>query len=167
MNNKIATFLSVLLPGAAYNAAAMEPTAHPGNDVGKKFFLKLPLVQDAHNVYAAHYSHSSHASHSSHVSSATSYGTPSASPKTPPAQSTPSRKSTAPNQARSKSSLAELVYRVQITLATKGYKVNNFDGVLGNQTRDAIKQYQKDHGLKANGRLSTNTLNSLGISIPR
>jgi peptidoglycan hydrolase-like protein with peptidoglycan-binding domain len=44
-----------------------------------------------------------------------------------------------------------IVSRVQSGLAQLGYKPGPVDGVMGPQTADAIRQYQRDHGLLSDG----------------
>lgn len=55
------------------------------------------------------------------------------------------------------------VEKLQKALAAAGYDVGNAgaDGVYGNATAAAVKQYQKDHGLAVDGIAGKNTLGSL------
>ncbi|MDX1400581.1 MAG: peptidoglycan-binding domain-containing protein [Kiloniellales bacterium] len=46
------------------------------------------------------------------------------------------------------------VTRVQAGLAQLGYNPGPVDGRMGSQTRTAIKEYQRDHGLLVDGRAS-------------
>ena len=46
------------------------------------------------------------------------------------------------------------VSRVQGGLAQLGYRPGPVDGVMGPQTSDAIRAYQRDHGLLVDGRAS-------------
>jgi len=52
---------------------------------------------------------------------------------------------------------------VQAQLAKQGYYRGQIDGVLGSQTQRAIANYQNDHGLRATGSLTTDTLRTLGL----
>ncbi len=47
--------------------------------------------------------------------------------------------------------------KVQTALANAGYYKGAVDGKLGAKTRDAIGQFQKDHGLKADGVIGKRT----------
>jgi His-Xaa-Ser repeat protein HxsA len=53
--------------------------------------------------------------------------------------------------------------RVQIQLTTLGLYTGAVDGVLSDQTKEAIKRFQVVKGLEANGLMTTETLNSLGV----
>lgn len=55
------------------------------------------------------------------------------------------------------------VSAAQAQLASQGYYHGAIDGVLGPETRDAIRRYQRDHGLSASGVLTAATLQSLGV----
>lgn len=53
------------------------------------------------------------------------------------------------------------VKELQNKLAAAGYDVGGADGIYGNKTAAAVKQYQKDHGLTVDGIAGKNTLGSL------
>ncbi len=55
----------------------------------------------------------------------------------------------------------ELVTKVQDRLAELGYRPGPVDGVMGRKTREALKQYQDDSGLPADGKLTKTTLSRL------
>ena len=55
------------------------------------------------------------------------------------------------------------VYKVQQQLSELGYSVG-VDGEMGRGTARAIRQYQKDNGLRVTGRVTNELLSSLGIS---
>ncbi|PYK88067.1 MAG: hypothetical protein DMF47_01135, partial [Verrucomicrobia bacterium] len=55
------------------------------------------------------------------------------------------------------------VAAAQEQLARQGYYRGEIDGVFGPETRRAIVRYQSDHGLRATGRLNTDTLHALGL----
>ena len=59
-----------------------------------------------------------------------------------------------------------MVVRVQAALMRLGYYNGDIDGLLGPQTRSAIKAYQTAQGLRQTGRMGIDTLTKLGISIP-
>jgi len=51
--------------------------------------------------------------------------------------------------------------KVQEALQSAGYYKGNIDGKLGAKTREAISQFQKDHGLKADGVIGQKTWTEL------
>ena len=56
------------------------------------------------------------------------------------------------------------VVNVQEALTNMGYYNASIDGVFGPMTREAIRQYQIDNGLPANGRITRSLLYSLGLA---
>ncbi|MCR4337970.1 MAG: peptidoglycan-binding protein [Candidatus Omnitrophica bacterium] len=50
---------------------------------------------------------------------------------------------------------------VQKALKNAGYYTGNIDGKLGNQTKQAISNFQKDHNLKADGLIGKKTWSEL------
>ena len=58
-----------------------------------------------------------------------------------------------------------IVRRVQETLKDKGYFRDRVDGIVGSKTRDAIRWFQQDQGLVADGRISDDILDRLNIDI--
>jgi peptidoglycan hydrolase-like protein with peptidoglycan-binding domain len=55
------------------------------------------------------------------------------------------------------------IKKVQEALREKGYYTAQVDGVLGPQTRAAIRQYQQSENLPATGRLDAQTAGKLGV----
>jgi len=55
------------------------------------------------------------------------------------------------------------IKKVQESLQDKGYYHADVDGVLGSQTREAIRQYQKSENLPVTGRLDAETAGKLGV----
>lgn len=55
------------------------------------------------------------------------------------------------------------VTKVQKTLRSDGYYQGRVDGLMGPQTRAAIRQYQKSNQLAATGRLDAQTAGKLGV----
>jgi peptidoglycan hydrolase-like protein with peptidoglycan-binding domain len=53
--------------------------------------------------------------------------------------------------------------KVQATLRDKGYDPGPIDGVMGPQTRKALRQYQKSENLPVTGHLDTQTAGRLGV----
>ena len=53
---------------------------------------------------------------------------------------------------------------VQETLNREGYNCGTADGIAGNNTKAAIENYQKEHGLEVTGVMSQELLDSLGLS---
>ncbi len=55
------------------------------------------------------------------------------------------------------------VRNLQQALNGKGYQIGQADGVLGPRTRQALRQFQKDQGIQANGQIDQQTLAALGV----
>lgn len=127
--------------------------------------LAAPLNLNVRNMYASHSSHSSHASHASHSShSSGSGGTyrytpaytpqPVSSPPTAPARLLPSA-----------DQLQLMIMRVQAALFARGYDPGAIDGEMSAKTKEALKLFQAAHGLPANAKMTTETLNALGVAL--
>lgn len=58
-----------------------------------------------------------------------------------------------------------LVKRVQIALAIRGYDPGPVDGRLGGRTKSAVELFQAESGLASTGRLDAKTLAALGIVV--
>lgn len=56
------------------------------------------------------------------------------------------------------------VKSVQSILKAKGYYNGSIDGIFGTATKNAVINFQKDNGLKADGIAGKNTLKALGLS---
>lgn len=61
------------------------------------------------------------------------------------------------------SKLQMQVMRVQIKLTSIGLYSGRIDGILGPATRTALEKYQQQSSLTVNGRMTTETMNMLGI----
>ena len=59
---------------------------------------------------------------------------------------------------------AQDVKKVQEALKGKGHNPGSMDGVIGPQTRQAIRAFQNANGLKVTGRLDSETAEKLGIA---
>ena len=59
------------------------------------------------------------------------------------------------------------VRRVQQALAAEGYDPGRSDGAMTNDTRAAIREFQKDNGLVITGGLDSKTAERLGIGVSR
>lgn len=55
------------------------------------------------------------------------------------------------------------VLEVQRRLSRDGYYHGSVDGVMGSRTRYAIRAYQRDHGLRADGEISEELLRTIGV----
>lgn len=53
------------------------------------------------------------------------------------------------------------IKQIQIALKNAGYNPGKIDGKMGQQTKSAIKSFQKDNSLKANGKANDRTWNIL------
>jgi len=73
------------------------------------------------------------------------------------------RKSVAPVKTRSESSYSSTPSTTQIQKALKnaGYYKGSVDGKMGAKTQDAIIKFQKDNGLKADGKVGQMTWSEL------
>jgi His-Xaa-Ser repeat protein HxsA len=58
----------------------------------------------------------------------------------------------------------DLAVDVQRALRRSGYYYGDIDGDIGPESRAAIREYQRDRGLPATGRIDGSLLRSLGIS---
>ncbi len=58
----------------------------------------------------------------------------------------------------------DLTRAVQQRLKDRGFYYGDVDGQSGSETSAAIRRYQIRYGLKVNGELNQETLNSLGLS---
>ena len=141
--------------------------------------LAAPLNVNIHNMYASHASHSSHSSHASHASHSSGSGgsyraapvyTPSYTPAPAPAPSAmpnlgPSAAPlVSPNTTRANGDqLKMMIMRVQAALYSKGYDPGAIDGVMTPETKLALAKFQGAHGLPVNSKMTTATLNALGV----
>lgn len=135
----------------------------------------------AHYSHVSHASHGSHGSHQSHRSSGMRMEPPSADvavatlegastarneSSTPPSSILPS----SPAIARkltvlpgNSNKFRDIVMRVQIALTQKGYEVGAVDGSLHARSIAAVYRYQSDAGIVPSGKITPETLTSLGI----
>jgi len=147
------------------------------------------LNSPGENLFAGHRSHSSHSSHRS--SSGGGYAAPSPSPSprqaVPPSSAQqlappsnyqsvdpgrPAAVSPKPGDvgvapAPTALNLAEKrrlqIMRVQIALTSLGVFAGAVNGVLDNETKEAIKRFQLVKGMPETGLMTTETLNGLGV----
>jgi peptidoglycan hydrolase-like protein with peptidoglycan-binding domain len=56
-----------------------------------------------------------------------------------------------------------LIGQVQLRLARAGYYHGAIDGVSGNATRRAIREYERAHSLPADGQIRGRLLTTMGI----
>lgn len=167
--------------GSDASAATVDGGLRTGDLRHDGVVLPNTLNSTAQDQYAAHRSHSSHGSHRSHRSSSGSRAAPTPSIPTPrptPTWRTPSPPATTPATPKKETpaptntakptpqDLSMMVVRVQAALMRLGIFEGDIDGVLGPQTRAAIREFQKSKGIKQTGRMDVDTLTNLGISIP-
>lgn len=72
--------------------------------------------------------------------------------------------STATAPAGQQAASADLVRDVQRGLATRGYDVGPQDGVYGTATEQALRRFQQDQHMAANGQIDAQTLAALGVA---
>jgi hypothetical protein len=71
--------------------------------------------------------------------------------------------STRAKESQGENWAAQDIKKVQEALKNKGHNPGSMDGVIGPQTRQAISAFQNANGLKATGRLDTETAEKLGV----
>lgn len=55
------------------------------------------------------------------------------------------------------------IRRVQEQLQSKGYNVGPVDGIMGQQTQSALREFQQAQGMQATGQLNRETMSALGV----
>lgn len=68
-----------------------------------------------------------------------------------------------PGAGKPTASQHQNIKKLQEALRDKGYYTGHIDGLMGPQTRTAIRQYQKSENLAATGRLDAQTAGRLGV----
>ncbi|WP_133499619.1 His-Xaa-Ser repeat protein HxsA [Cognatilysobacter terrigena] len=180
--------------GARLDALVVKDTPF-GVEMTAPLNVGVDNLYAGHRSHSSHSSHASHYSGSGGYRSApyvppSPYVAPSPAPRvapsTYPSLAPSSTRSAAPVDSLAPSStrpvetpagsitggsrpdaLQVLIMRVQVSLYAAGYDPGAVDGVMSEPTRAALKQYQVAKGLKADGRMSTETLNALGVGIPK
>jgi len=71
--------------------------------------------------------------------------------------------STGAEESQGEKSAPYDIKKAQEALKNKGHDPGSMDGVMGQQTRQAIRAFQKDNGLKESGTLDAETAEKLGI----
>lgn len=88
-----------------------------------------------------------------------------AGPATPTAQQYPGSQE-AQQARRPQSVSSDFLQRVQQRLGDRGYDVGPVDGMWGDSTQSALRNFQRDQGLSQSGQLDRQTLAALGIQPP-
>ena len=57
-----------------------------------------------------------------------------------------------------------MVREVQQQLQSKGHNPGQIDGIMGEQTKQALRDFQKAQGMEASGELDSQTASALGVS---
>jgi len=142
--------------------------------------LTAPLNVNVRNMYASHSSHSSHSSHASHSSGSsgiyraspdyTPAYTPAYTPPAPAPMPTHGSPGTQPlmptgTPRPNADQLRIMIMRVQAALYAKGYDPGAIDGELGESTKLALRTFQSAHGLVVTGKMTTQTMNALGVAL--
>ncbi|MGH7845541.1 MAG: peptidoglycan-binding domain-containing protein [Candidatus Binatia bacterium] len=60
---------------------------------------------------------------------------------------------------------ADNIKEVQQALKDKGHDPGSIDGIMGQQTQQALRSFQQQEGLKATGTLDDKTAQKLGVSV--
>lgn len=58
----------------------------------------------------------------------------------------------------------QIIVQVQVQLQQSGYYVGSIDGILGPMTRQALANFQADHGLAITSSVDAPTIATLGLS---
>jgi His-Xaa-Ser repeat protein HxsA len=187
----VTTTLTLLISGMLASVGKTEASGQESaKDKSDKAFEPVslrPLNLAGDNLFAAHRSHSSHRSHRS--SSGGGYTSPapaepqkrqegslsepgrsvappgSAQP-TDPGRAAPVSPALATPRVPSLSRAEKLklqVMRTQISLTTLGLYKGPISGELDDATKESLKHFQDLKGMQANGLMTTETLNALGI----
>jgi len=59
----------------------------------------------------------------------------------------------------------QMVRQIQQKLQDQGFDVGQIDGMWGPQTSSALKEFQRQQGMDADGKLSQSTVSALGVSM--
>lgn len=78
--------------------------------------------------------------------------------------SSSSTSSTSTSTASSVSSTDDTIKQVQQALNDKGYDCGVADGIMGEKTKNAVEQFQKDNGLTIDGIIGKQVKDALGIA---
>lgn len=167
----LAVFLAAIPYGSADGEGSQTDTVTDDKNVDDFSPVDLrPMQFDGRNLFAQHRSHSSHASHRS----SSGGGSPPPRPATPspssrpvdpgrPAAVSPAPIAPTPPQLSRDEKLTLQVMRVQLALMNLGLYAGAVDGVLGDETKSALKRFQIVKGLKQDGLMSDETLLALGV----
>lgn len=88
-----------------------------------------------------------------------------AAAETPASHSSQSEMAKQQQQAGAMKLDSKRVNEMQRALNEKGYAVGRVDGVVGPQTSNAIREFQRKEGLSATGQPDQQTLKALGIEV--
>lgn len=147
--------------------------------------LTAPLNVNVRNMYASHSSHSSHSSHASHSSGSSgiyraprdytptytpAYTPPAPAPAPAPAPTNSYSPGIQPLMSTgtprpSADQLRLMIMRVQAALYAKGYDPGAIDGELTESTKLALRKFQNARGLVPTGKMTTQTMNALGVAL--
>jgi His-Xaa-Ser repeat protein HxsA len=72
-----------------------------------------------------------------------------------------------PANRASADQLRLMIMRVQAALYSKGYDPGAIDGVMRESTIHALREFQEAYGLTPSGKMTTETLNALGVALVR
>ena len=180
---RLAALVSASIAGISTETHSVIPKEP--SEVQKDTIFPILLNANVSKYLAAHRSHSSHSSHRSHRSSSSgsgssssrTYSAPVTKPKPSKKKSDPlgqaSRpKSSYPSDAQSetltqklknKAARKNIIMRMQLTLQFSGHYKGAIDGIMGPQTRKAVRAFKAENNIPGNTVLDAATLNALGI----
>lgn len=180
-----------IAPFPAAHAVDDGATSPTGGLAPDRTVLVQKFAQEHRFTLAQHRSHSSHSSHSSHRSGSsgrtrapvytpspirppTVRTAPSTAPapsrnerSTPPSSVLPSSPAIAPNTfftPPAASEIQSIVRQVQLGLKAYGYYEGDIDGLVGSNTRDALRRFQTDFNLKVTGTITPEVLDAFKIT---
>jgi len=73
------------------------------------------------------------------------------------------KKNTTEKKDDNKKSQKEIIKEVQKALNDLGYDCGDVDGILGKKTKDALKKFQEDNGLKVDGKIGKEVKKALNL----
>ena len=96
---------------------------------------------------------------------ATSFAMAAANNQPAPANSAPQNQAQQqPSNAQALNLNSDQIRQVQQKLDQSGFKAGQADGVLGRETENALRDFQKQKGLQQTGRPDNETLSALGVN---
>lgn len=174
---------TLLAAGLTPFAAVANDEIHDANENNRSLFEDLKNIvaniSETHKfTLAGHSSHQSHGSHQSHRSSSQRMTPADEATVMQASLNTRNETSTPPNSILPSSpaiatklkvlpghskKFRTLVTQLQVALQIKGYEIGEVNGEVHARTVAALYRYQQDAGFVPSGKVTSETLSSLGI----